>query len=152
MLSKLSGSERLPRRVIALTLVVAGLLGFIHNANVITLLLSGATAGFFVSYALPVVGAAITRLRGNWTPGPVSMGKAAATVTYFAAIWMIAEIINIAWPRNTYLGVWYLNWGIILAIVVLGLVGVLVSAYVFRPGSDAASAHFEPVVTDPEGE
>jgi len=152
LLGRLSGAERLPRHVIGLTCIIAGILVFIHNANVFTLLLSAATAGFFVSYALPVVAAAITRLRGGWTPGPVSMGKAAATVTYFAAIWMIAEIINIAWPRNTYLGVWYLNWGIILAIVVLGLVGVLVSAYVFRPGSDAASAHFEPVVTDPEGE
>jgi amino acid transporter len=125
---------------------------FIHNANVFTLLLSGATAGFFVSYALPVVGAAITRLRGGWSPGPVSMGRAAATVTYFAAIWMVVEIINIAWPRNTYGGVWYLNWGIILAIAVLGVVGVIVSTYVFRPGSDASSASFDPVVTDPEGE
>jgi uncharacterized BrkB/YihY/UPF0761 family membrane protein len=135
-----------------LTCAVAGALGFIHNANAITLLLSGATAGFFVSYALPVVGAALTRLRGRWTPGVVSMGKAAATVTYFAAIWMIAEIINIAWPRNTYGGVWYLNWGIILAIVVLGAIGVLVSAYVFRPGGDAVSASFEPVVADAEAE
>ncbi len=152
LLSRLTGPERLPRHVIGLTFVVAGILVFIHNANVFTLLLSGATAGFFVSYALPVVGAAITRLRGRWNPGPVSMGKAAATVTYFAAIWMIAEIINIAWPRNTYGGVWYLNWGIILAIVVLGVVGVFVSVYVFRPGGDAATASFEPVVTDPEGE
>jgi amino acid transporter len=152
LLSKLSGPERLPRRVIGLTCVVAGALGFIHNANAIFLLLSGATAGFFVSYALPVVGAAITRLRGRWTPGPVSMGKVAATVTYFAAIWMIVEIINIAWPRNTYAGVWYLNWGIILAIVVLGAIGVVVSAYVFRPGSDAASARFEPAVADAEAE
>ena len=152
VLSRLSGPERLPRHVIVLTCVVAGALGFIHNANAITLLLSGATAGFFVSYALPVVGAAITRLRGRWTPGAVSMGKAAATVTYFAAIWMVAEIINIAWPRNTYGGVWYLNWGIILAIVVLGAIGVLVSAYVFRPGGDAVSARFEPVVADAEAE
>jgi amino acid transporter len=152
VLSRLSGPDRLPRHVIGLTCIVAGILVFIHNANVFTLLLSGATAGFFVSYALPVVGAAITRLRGGWSPGPVSMGKAAATVTYFAAIWMVVEIINIAWPRNTYGGVWYLNWGIILAIAVLGVIGVIVSTYVFRPGSDASSARFEPVVTDPEGE
>jgi amino acid transporter len=132
--------------------VVAGALGFIQNANAITLLLSGATAGFFVSYALPVVGAAITRLRGRWTPGPVSMGKVAATVTYFAAIWMVVEIINIAWPRNTYGGIWYLNWGLILAVGVLGAVGLLVSTYVFRPGGDAATARFEPVVTDADAE
>ena len=152
LLSRLTGPERLPRHVIALTGIVAGALTFIHNPNAFTLLLSGATAGFFVSYALPVVAAASTRLRGGWTPGPVSMGKAAATVTYFAAAWMIAEIVNIAWPRNTYAGVWYLNWGIVLAIVVLGALGVVVSAFVFRRGGEALAAQFEPVVTDPEGE
>jgi amino acid transporter len=152
LLSKLSGPERLPRHVIGLTCIIAGILVFIHNANVFTLLLSGATAGFFVSYALPVVGAAVTRLRGNWTPGPVSMGKAATVVTYFAAVWMIAEIINIAWPRNTYGGVWYLNWGIVLVIVVLGVIGVLVSAYIFRPGGQAAAMAFEPVASDAAGE
>ncbi len=152
MLSKLSGSERLPRHVIVLTLIVAGALTFIHNANAFTLLLSGATAGFFVSYALPVVGAAVTRLRGGWSPGVVSMGKWSAPVTYFAAVWMIVEIINIAWPRNTYGGVWYLNWGIVLVIVVLGVIGAAVSAYVFRPGGDALASSFEPVVADTDAE
>lgn len=152
LLARLSGRERLPRHVIGLTCIVAGVLLFIHNANVFTLLLSASTAGFFVSYALPVVAAAITRLRGRWTPGPVSMGRVAATVTFFAAIWMVAEIVNIAWPRNLYGGVWYLNWSIILVIAVLGAAGALVSAAVFRRGSEAVRAHFEPVVTDPEGE
>ena len=80
------------------------------------------------------------------------MGKAAATVTYFAGIWMVAEIINIAWPRNTYGGVWYLNWGIVLVIAVLGVVGALISAFVFRRGGEAVTARFEPAVNDPEGE
>ncbi len=151
VLSRLSGSERLPRHVIVLVAIVAGALAFIHNANAFTLLLSGATAGFFVSYALPVVGAAVKRLRGGWSPGPVSMGKYAATVTYFAAAWMIVEIINIAWPRNIY-GTWYLNWGIVIVIVVLGVIGAAVSAYVFRPGGEALAADFTPVVTDPDAE
>ncbi len=152
LLARLSGPERLPRHVIGLTFVIAGILLFIHNANVFTLLLSAATTGFFVSYALPVVAAAITRLRGGWTPGPVSMGRVAATVTYFAAIWMIAEIINIAWPRNTYGGVWYLNWSIVLVIAVLGVLGAVVSAVVLRRGGEAVTARFEPLVTDPAGE
>jgi amino acid transporter len=152
VLSRLSGRERLPRHVIGLTCIVAGALLFIHNPNAFTLLLSAATAGFFVSYAMPVVGAAVTRLRGGWSPGPVSMGKVAGAVTFFAAAWMILEIINIAWPRNTYAGVWYLNWGIVIVTVVLGLVGALVSAYVFRPGGEARAVSFTPVVTDAEGE
>ena len=80
------------------------------------------------------------------------MGRIAATVTYVAAIWMVAETINIAWPRNSYAGVWYLNWGIVIMIVVLGVIGAVVSTYVFRPGGQASRAHFAPVATDPEGE
>ncbi len=60
-----------------ITLIVAGALTFIHNANAFTLLLSGATAGFFVSYSLPVVGAAwpgcaATGLQASsrWASGP----------------------------------------------------------------------------------
>ncbi len=154
VLSRLSGPERLPRHVIGLICVVSGVLLFIHNAKAFTLLLSAATAGFFVSYAMPVVAAAILRLRRRWTPGPVSMGRVAAVVTYFAAIWMIAETVNIAWPRNIYAGVWYLNWGILLVTAGLGVVGLIVWAIVFRPGGEAATRHFDPVdvVADPEGE
>ena len=152
LLGKLSGRDRLPRHAIGLTCIVAGTLLFMHNASVFTLLLSASTAGFFVSYALPVVAAAITRLRGGWTPGPLSMGKVAATVTYLAAIWMTAEIINIAWPRNTYGGVWYLNWSIVLVIAALGVAGAAVSAFIFRRGGTAAASRSEVVVTDLEGE
>ncbi len=152
LLGRLTGAERLPRHVIGLTCVIAGIVLFIHNPKAYTLLISASTAGFFISYAMPVVAGAITRLRGGWTPGPVSMGRIAAPVTYMAAIWMVAETINIAWPRNSYAGVWYLNWGIVIMAVVLGVIGAVVSTYVFRPGGQASRAHFAPVATDPEGE
>lgn len=152
VMSKLSGRERLPRHVIGLTCVIAGIALFIHNPKAYTLLLSASTAGFFVSYAMPVVAAAVSRLRGRWTPGPVSMGRIAGPVTIGAAIWMVAETVNIAWPRNSYGGVWYLNWGIVIMATFLGVVGAVVSAYVLRPGGEAATARFTPVVADTEGE
>jgi hypothetical protein len=34
----------------------------------------------------------------------------------------------------------------------LGVVGAVVSAYVLRPGGEAATARFTPVVADTEGE
>ncbi len=151
VLSKLTGAERLPRHVIGLTCLIAAIALFIHNPKVYTLLLSASTAGFFVSYAMPVVGAAIQRLRGRWAPGPVSMGRIAGPITVGAAIWMVAETVNIAWPRNVY-GVWYLNWGIVIMGAVLGVLGIAGSAYVRRPGGDATTVHFTPVVGDAEGE
>ena len=151
VLSRLSGPERLPRHVIALTCVIAGIVLFIHNANAYTLLLSASTAGFFVSYSMPVAAAAVTRLRGRWTPGPVSMGRIGGVVTVGAAIWMIAETVNIAWPRNSY-GVWYLNWGVVITAVVLAAAGAAVSAYLLRPAGEAAKLSFTPMTADAEEE
>jgi amino acid transporter len=150
-LSKLSGPERLPRNVIGVTFVISSIVLFIHNPKVFTLLISASTAGFFLSYAMPVVGAAITRLMGRWTPGPVSMGRIGTAVTYLAAVWIVAETVNIAWPRNAY-GVWYLNWGIVLATVVLGVIGGAVSAWVFRRGGMALSSPPTPAIPNAEGE
>lgn len=149
VLGRLTGPERLPRHVIGLVAVVAGVLLFVHNPKAYTLLLSASTAGFFVSYAMPVVAAAVDRLRHRWSPGPVSMGRWSGPVTYTAAIWISAETINIAWPRNAYAGVWYLNWSIVIMAVVLAALGFAVQTYVLRSGGDAAEIAFtEPVGLD----
>jgi amino acid transporter len=151
VLGRLSGSERLPRHVIGLTAIIAGALLFVHNPKAYTLLLSASTAGFFLSYSMPVVAAALTRLRRRWTPGPVSLGRLSAPVTYCAAVWIVAETVNIAWPRDAYSGVWYLNWSIVIMAVVLAVLGFVVQAYVLRPGGEAAEVAFaEPDVVDVE--
>jgi amino acid transporter len=129
-LGQLKGRDRLPMNTILLVAVVAAVLVFIHNPNVYSLLLSAATTGFVVSYLIPIVGAAVQRARGRWTPGPVHR-RHSGILTYVAAVWIILEAVNIAWPRDLY-GVWYLNWGIVLAVVVLVVVGAVVSAVVLR--------------------
>lgn len=147
--SKLSGTERTPRRVIGLTTVIAGAFLFIHNANAYTLLLSASTAGFFISYAMPVIGLAITRARGRWSPGPVSMGRWGGIVTWSAAVWIVLETVNIAWPRNAYGGVWYLNWGVIIMAVVLAIVGWAAQSWVFRGREQVlATGYSEPLADE----
>jgi hypothetical protein len=42
-----------------------------------------------------------------------------------AAVWIVAETINIAWPRHLN-SEWYLNWGIILTSVILGPIGLAI--------------------------
>ena len=79
------------------------------------------------------------------------MGKIAGPVTFFAAIWMILETVNIAWPRDAY-GVWYLNWGVILVAAVLGALGFAVSSYVFRPGAPATTVDLTAVLSEAEQE
>lgn len=150
-LSRLFGPERLPRGTIALTAIVAGLLLFINTSKVFALLLTGANAGFFISYTLPIVAAAYLRARRRWAPGKV-MGRLAGPVTMIAAVWIVLETINIAWPRNAYAGVWYLNWGVIIMTVVLGVTGFVIQRWVFRPGGEAGRMAFRgPVDDEPEG-
>ena len=130
-LGTLSGRHRMPRYAIALTVVIAGPLPFISFSKIYTLLLSFSTAGFFISYAMPILGLVYVRLQRRWTPGPVSMGRWSAPVTYIAAVWIVAESINIAWPRQ-FNSEWWLNWGIILTSVILGIIGLLICTRIFR--------------------
>ncbi len=138
ILEKLSGPERLPRYAIALTALVAGPLLFISTSKVFTLLLTFATAGFFISYAMAILAAVYMRRRGRWSPGQYTMGRWSSAVTYTAAVWIILEIVNIAWPRRL-TGVWYVDWGVLIMTAGLGVLGVLLSARVFRPGGPGSS-------------
>jgi amino acid transporter len=130
-LGTLSGKHRMPRHAIALTVLIAGPLPFISFSKIYTLLLSFSTAGFFISYAMPILALVYVRLQGRWTPGPVSMGRWSGPVTYVAAVWIVAETINIAWPRHLN-SEWYLNWGIILTSVILGIIGLAICTRIFR--------------------
>jgi amino acid transporter len=149
VLGRLSGSERLPRYAIGLTAVVAGVLLFISTSKIYSLLLSFANAGFYISYTLPVLALAYLRLRRRWEPGPVSMGRWGGPVTYVAAVWIVFETINIAWPRPS-TGVWYLDWGLLIMTGVLGVAGFGICAWVMRPGAPGMVAPVEAAL-DPEG-
>jgi amino acid transporter len=137
LLGKLSGGEHLPRYAIALTAIVAGALLFISTSKLYTLLLSFANIAFYFSYAMPVVAAAFIRAKGGWRPGPFSLGRWGKPVTYFAAAWLVFECVNIAWPRPAN-SQWYLNWGVIIMIAILGALGLAVSAWVFKSGVQLA--------------
>jgi amino acid transporter len=133
ILARLTGPENLPRHAIALTAIIAGPLLFISTSKVYTLLLSFGNAGFYISFALPVVALALLKLRGQWIPGNYTLGSLSKPITYIAAIWITLQTINIAWPRDLY-GVWYLNWGLVIMTVVVGTIGAAVMSWVFNPG------------------
>jgi amino acid transporter len=149
LLGKLSGREHLPRYAIGLTAIIAGSLLFISTSKIYALLLSFGNAGFYISYTLPVAGAAYVRWRGRWVPGEFTMGRWSTLATYVAAVWIILETINIAWPRAIF-GVWYLNWGLLIMTGALGLLGIVVCTRVFRPGSPGAAIAAQRAV-DSEG-
>jgi amino acid transporter len=130
LLKKLAGPERLPVNAIGLTAVVAGLLVLIAGSDFYGILVNFTTIGFYIAFGVPVLGAALSRLRGTWVPGPFTLGRWGAPITYLAAIWIIFETVNVAWPRSVPGNPWYLNWSMLLTAAALGVIGALTYAVV----------------------
>jgi amino acid transporter len=135
-LGALSGRHRMPRAAIALTVCIAAPLPFISFSKIYTLLLSFSTAGFYISYAMPILALAYVRLKKRWVPGPVSMGRWSGPVTFIAAAWIVFETINVAWPRD-FNPQWWLNWGLILMTAILGTIGIVMCTRIFRGRTQA---------------
>jgi amino acid transporter len=132
LLVKITRRERLPCNAILMTAVIAAALQFISATKLYTVLINFTNAGFYTAFALPVLAAAYVRLRGRWNPGPWSLGRAGNLITYAAAIWLIAEIVNIAWPRASLYGTGYLRWSVLIMMAALGLAGAALNLWVFR--------------------
>jgi amino acid transporter len=133
-LVKLTDREKLPWASIAVTAVVAGGLVFISASKVYTVLINFTNAGFYIAFALPVLAAAYIRRSGRWSAGPWSLGRWGKLVTYVAAVWLVFEIVNIAWPRASLYGSGLLRWSVLFMIGILGVVGILVNRWAFRDG------------------
>lgn len=133
-LIKISSRERLPYNSILITGVIAAVLLFISTSKVYTVLISFTNAGFYTAFALPVLGAAYVRLRGKWRPGPWSLGRWGSPLTYLAAVWLLAEIVNIAWPRAELYGSGYLSWSVLLMMGILAAAGLAINLWMFRDG------------------
>lgn len=121
---KLSEHDKLPINAILATAVVASSIFLLTFSDIYATLVSFTTIGFYTAFAFPVAAALITRLRGRWQQGRFSLGRWGLLINVLAAIWLLFEIVNIAWPRATDLP-WYENWGVVIMVVVLGLLGTI---------------------------
>jgi amino acid transporter len=132
VLGKLAGHERLPVNAIALTAVVAIVFILLAGSQFYNILVNFNIIGFYIAFGVPVIGAAIARLSGKWTPGRFNLGRWGAPVTYIASLWIIFETVNVAWPRTQPGQPWYINWASVLTTVVLAVVGVAIYLTVRR--------------------
>ena len=118
--ARLSGKNKTPRNAIIVTGVVSSLvvLSSLWGAGYNTLVLY-AIAGFYIAFAFPVLGLLRAKLTGKWTPGQFTLGKWETLLTVIASIWLVFELVNIAWPR-------YDQWGVVIMTVIIGAVGGVV--------------------------
>jgi amino acid transporter len=145
-LSRLTRTERMPVNAILVTFVVGGLIFLLSvvQGDLYAVLVNFTSGGFYLAFLFPLVGNLVVRLRGRWTPGPVSFGRASLVLSVVAPVWALFELLNIAWPRTVYAS-GYLNWSFFLVVLVLGVVGALL--YAARSGDMTT---VEP--NDPDGD
>ena len=145
-LRRLSPGARLPRGTIVTTFVIACiLLVSTQSEDLYLTLISMATGGFYISFALPVLAFAWVVLKKRWRPAAFSLGRWAALVAVTASIWTVFEYINIAWPRAE--GVpWYQDWAVLLMTGIVAALGVLA----YLPGRKHMRAAEDRLEDDPD--
>jgi amino acid transporter len=140
------GARQAPVGAIIVTtaLSAAALLLGLKSAAIGTLITFG-TAGIYLSFLLLVTGAFAARVRGTWVPaGTVRLGRVGFAAHVLAVCWLVAETINIAWPRTSIAppgAPWYQVWAAPLLISGLTVVGLtyLVVARPYRRAVDLRS-------------
>ncbi len=126
-LKKLRGPSRLPSNSILLTGIVSILaLLLLQNEHINTLLVAFTTVGFYAAFTFPVLGLAVARLRGTWKPGErLFMGRFGLGIAWVALVWLVLEITNVLWPRES-ADLWLVNYAPLIASAGVLLLGVLV--------------------------
>ncbi len=123
-LGRLATDDRLPVNAILLTAVVTAALFLFANSDIYTTLVSFTTGGFYIAFFFPVLAALLARLGGRWRSGRFSLGRRLGLlVNVVALLWLVFEIINIAWPRTPDLA-WYQNYGVVVMVVALAILGL----------------------------
>jgi amino acid transporter len=122
VLGRLTGTERLPVNAIVLTGLGAAVFVLLSGSTLYSVLVNFTTVGFYVSFGLPVWGAALQHLRGRWRPGSFNLGRLSAPVTYVAAVWLAVQTVNIVWPRDTGRP-WYIEWSMVITFAVVAVAG-----------------------------
>lgn len=141
-LSAVSKRSTLPIRAIAVCGSLSGILLLVNLGaeRVFQTLMLFVSAGFYISFAFPVAAALYVHLKHQYKPGPFSLGRLSYPVTLVALLWLLFEIVNIAWPRYPELD-WYSNWGVVIMIGVVGVLGLV--AYMFAPSHELAREELE---------
>jgi amino acid transporter len=123
--------------VLAILLLVIN----VGNQSVFLTLTSVAIIMFYIAYLGVTLPMLLKRFRGEWPRpehGPYfSMGRFGLPVNLFAVVYGAVVAINIAWPRrDVYNAIgkhhWYLQWGAVLFIGIVALVGAVYYLTVYR--------------------
>lgn len=87
-------------------------------ANALTIVVSFATAAYYVAFLAPVAAIMILRLGKSWQPGGTwAMRRIGPAITALAFIWLTFEFINISWPRDQGIPAWQ-EWAVVIGFAI----------------------------------
>lgn len=134
--SGLTASHKLPARAIVFVGCLSAVIILINLSfeRVYSTLIAFTIGGFYLAFIFPVMAALVLHFRGKHEAGPFNLGRLSLTVTLLAVVWLVFEFVNVIWPRFPDLP-WYQNWGTILMIGILGVLGVV--AYLMAPSHES---------------
>lgn len=124
-LARLSGRDRLPTRAVLVCAIASAALYGLSGTDLYSILVTATSGGFYIAFALPVIGLAIARWRGTWQPGPFLAGRKGLLISIGALVWLVLETINIVWPRGDG-AAWYQTWAFFLVAGFIVVFGVIV--------------------------
>ena len=129
-LAQLSGDTGLPRRAVTVTAFIAVLLfAPFQSSGIQMALISFSSVGFFISFLFPILGIFVARIRGNWKDERnLFLGRAAPVVSVVALFWLLFQIVNVAWPRESG-GGWPVDWSTVIGVAVIAILGILIDRW-----------------------
>ena len=119
-----SRRTRTPTSAVVLVGVLAAL-AFVY-ANVLPVLVAFATGAYYVGFLTPVVALLYRHVkdRGNGSSPRIPLGRVGLAVTVCASVWLVFELVNIAWPRDLGLP-WWQTYAFPLGLAFFGAVGLV---------------------------
>ncbi len=116
--------NKLPVYTVVLVAALAAI-AFAWTNGIATILLF-ATGAYFIGFLSPVGAYAVQRLRGRWDApkSPYSFGRWGLPIAIMATIWLVFELVNIAWPRDLG-GSWWETWAVELGLAICVALGGL---------------------------
>ncbi len=108
---------------------VLSALAFIY-ANALSVLVAFATGAYYVGFLAPAAALLYLRLTGRWDYSASGRGVAntGLAVNVVAVVWLVFELVNIAWPRDIGLP-WWQTYAFLLGLLFFGAVGLAYFLY-----------------------
>jgi amino acid transporter len=143
--SRVAGWNQSPVFAVLIVAILSAL-AFMY-ANALSVLVGFATGAYYVGFLAPVGAVAYLQFKKRWRPSMsgYAFGSVGVLVVGAALVWLTAELINIAWPREVGLP-WWQEWAFILGMTGFGLVGLVYFVWA-RPDRrfTASGAAMQPV-------